>query len=244
VVAGGADAQADRPEIVRLADELGIEIKEAALLADDTVGKILEAMTAGAERGLDSMGRALTISGTIATLLNELGEDVSRDGLRETPMRVGLMWNELLAGADKDPADVLRTRDGGVGFECADYDEMVVLEGIEFVSMCEHHLMPFYGTAAVAYIPDGKVVGLSKLARLVEVYARRLQIQERMTTGIADTLEEVLQPKGVAVMIKATHMCMVARGVKKHATATTNEMRGVFRDDGRARAELLATLRG
>lgn len=225
MVARGADAQADSPTLTTDEQlELHGELCKQAMVREAT--------------------RINEVAYAVSLLLLAVGEDPERDGLVDTPARVGAMWGELVSGMNREPSDVLRTKGGGLGFECADYDELVVLRGIEFVSMCEHHLMPFYGTAAVAYIPDGQVVGVSKLARLVEVFARRLQIQERMTTQIADTLEEAISPKGVAVVIEATHMCMVARGVKKRATMATNEMRGVFREDPRARAEVLASLKG
>lgn len=176
------------------------------------------------------------------SLLVAVGEDPDREGLVDTPVRVGRMWAELLAGRDLKGADVLRTRGGTLGFENPGYDEVVVLRGIEFVSMCEHHLMPFWGTVSIAYLPGNLVVGVSKLARLVEVYARRLQIQERMTQEIADDLLLCLKPKGVAVVVEATHMCMVARGVKKDPTMRTNVLMGVFRDDSRARSEVLSSM--
>jgi len=187
--------------------------------------------------------RAGNIADLTRGLLVALGENPDREGLVDTPLRVGHMWAELLSGANKVAEDVLRTRGGELGFENPGYDEMVVLKGIEFVSMCEHHLMPFFGTVSIAYVPDKQVVGVSKLARLTEVFARRLQIQERMTKEIADTLWEALHPRGVAVVVQATHMCMVARGVKKKATMTTNVMLGVLRADPRARAEFLASLK-
>ncbi len=218
------DAQDDQPTITpEFAEDLGVELFRATVTRN--------------------AHRALAIADLTTGLLMALGEDPDREGLVDTPLRVGHMWAELLSGANKVAVDVLRTRGDDLGFVNPGYDEMVVLKGIEFVSMCEHHLMPFFGTVSIAYIPDKQVVGVSKLARLTEVYARRLQIQERMTKQIADTLWEALEPAGVAVIVEATHMCMVARGVKKKATMTTNVMRGVFREDPRARAELLASLK-
>jgi GTP cyclohydrolase I len=217
------DAQDDQPEIVAIAEDLGIELYVETIRQETN--------------------RVLAVADITRDLLLAVGEDPRRDGLVDTPIRVGHMWLELLSGVDMAPVDVLRTRGEDLGFANPGYDEMVVLKGIEFVSMCEHHLMPFFGTVSIAYVPDKQVVGVSKLARLTEVYARRLQIQERMTKEIADTLWEALHPKGVAVVVQATHMCMVARGVKKKATMTTNVMRGVFREDPRARAELLASLK-
>ena len=142
-------------------------------------------------------------------IIEAVGEDPSREGLLGTPERVGRMYAELFEGLRTDPKELLK-----VGFEVG-HDEMVILKDIPFYSMCEHHFMPFHGVAAVGYIPDGRVVGLSKLARLVDAYARRPQIQEQMTGQIADTLMEVLEPDGVAVVIDAEHLCMTARGVKK-----------------------------
>ena len=191
-----------------------------------------------------NVNQIVGVMAAVRSLLVAVGEDPLRDGLIDTPVRVGRMWAELLAGRDVKGADVLRTRRGTLGFENPGYDEVVVLRGIEFVSMCEHHLMPFFGTVSIAYLPGNLVVGVSKLARLVEVYARRLQIQERMTQEIANDLLLCLKPQGVAVVIEATHMCMVARGVKKDPTMRTNVLMGVFREDARARSEVLESLRG
>jgi GTP cyclohydrolase I len=181
----------------------------------------------------------------VRDLLVAIGENIEREGLRDTPNRVARAWCELVAGADVDPASVLST-----SFEANGYDEMVVLRGIDFHSLCEHHLLPFVGTATIAYVPGmanegGRVVGLSKLARLVDVFARRLQIQERMTVDIASALERSLRPLGAAVVIQARHLCMCARGVgKQNATMVTSRLTGVFKSDTAARAELfkLSTL--
>jgi len=179
------------------------------------------------------------------SLIMAIGEDPTREGLRETPIRVAGAWHELMSGMHTDPLEVIKTTGGGLGFENPGYDEMIVLAGIEFVSVCEHHLMPFYGTAAIGYIPNDQVVGVSKLARLVEVYSRRLQIQERMTAEIAATLNEAISPKGVAVRVEGVHLCMVARGVKqKQARMITQAVHGVFREDGRARAEFTTAIGG
>lgn len=170
----------------------------------------------------------------IVRLIEYIGEDPARDGLRDTPDRVLRAWAELTSGYKQDPADLL-----GKTFE-EPHDQMIVLKDIEFVSTCEHHLMAFLGTATVAYIP-GKVVGISKLARLVDMYARRLQIQERMTNEIAQAVQEHLQPVGVGVIIKARHMCMGCRGVQKPAAEMiTSCMLGALREQPEARAELLA----
>ncbi len=158
-----------------------------------------------------------------ALLLEGLGEDIGREGLKETPQRIARMYEELFAGMGQSPREHLEKTFSAFG------NGMVLEKDIVFYSICEHHMLPFYGKAHIAYLPDGKVVGLSKLARTVEVYARRLQIQERLTAQVADALMEYLQPKGVMVMLEAEHMCMTMRGVKKPGTQTvTLETRGVF----------------
>lgn len=162
----------------------------------------------------------------VRLLLEGIGEDVDREGLAETPDRIARMYEELYGGMDEDAGEHLKKT-----FTVAD-NEMVVEKDITFYSTCEHHLLPFYGKAHVAYIPDGKVVGLSKLARTVEVYARRLQLQEQLTGQIADALMEHLNPKGVLVMIEAEHMCMTMRGIKKPGSKTVSiAKRGVFKED-------------
>jgi GTP cyclohydrolase I len=170
----------------------------------------------------------------IATLLRYLGQDLGREGLRGTPRRVVGAWEEHTAGYGEDPAEIL-----GVSFgEIEGYQGMVVLAGIPFVSHCEHHLAPIVGTVDLGYLPDGRVVGLSKLARLVDVFARRLQIQERMTAEIASALETHLRPRGCGVVVRAVHHCMMGRGVRKAgASMRTSDLRGVFRDDPATRAE-------
>ena len=167
-------------------------------------------------------------------MLLAVGEDPDREGLQRTPGRVARAYAELFAGLHEDPDRHLETVFG------ESYDEIVLLRDIPFQSMCEHHLLPFTGRAHVAYIPDGQVVGLSKLARLVEGYARRPQVQERLTTQIADALMGRLKPKGAAVVIEATHTCMTMRGVKKPgATMSTSALRGLFKKDPRTRAEFM-----
>jgi len=162
----------------------------------------------------------------IKLLLEGIGEDTDREGLKETPERIGRMYEEICGGMDQDAGEHLSK------VFSVDNNEMVLEKDITFYSMCEHHLMPFYGKAHVAYIPDGKVVGLSKLARTVEVYARRLQIQERMTAQIADDIMKYLAPQGVMVMLEAEHMCMTMRGIKKPGSQTvTMVTRGVFAGD-------------
>ncbi len=172
----------------------------------------------------------------VRELLEALGEDPGRDGLLETPRRVADMYVELFEGAATDPGEHLR-----VTFEVG-HDEMVMMRDIPFVSLCEHHLVPFVGHAHVAYLPGphGRITGLSKLARLVEGYARRLQVQERMTTEIAEAIERELAPRGSIVLLEAEHFCLTMRGVKKPGVTTvTSAVRGVFRDDAAYRAEAL-----
>ena len=168
-------------------------------------------------------------------LLDEIGEDSSREGLIKTPKRVAKSWKFLTKGYNTKIKEIVN---GAIFNE--KYDEMVTINNIDFYSICEHHLIPFFGKAHVAYIPNGKVVGLSKIPRIVEVFARRLQLQERMTQEIANTLNEVLSPKGVAVVLEAQHMCMQMRGVEKqNSHATTSFMTGLFREDERTRKEFL-----
>ena len=171
-------------------------------------------------------------------ILVETGEDPDREGLRGTPSRVRRMYAELTAGYHVDPDRLVNN----AIFE-VDYSEMVVVKDIPFYSLCEHHLLPFFGQAAVAYIPEGRVIGLSKIPRIVEMYARRLQIQERMTKQIADFLMERLQPRGVGVVIEASHLCAVMRGVRKPGTImTTSHVLGLFRSADRTRAEFFSHL--
>jgi len=175
----------------------------------------------------------------VRTLLRWAGDDPRREGLLGTPGRVARAFEEFFRGYDTDPVELLqRTFE-----EVEGYDEMVVLRDIRFESHCEHHLAPIIGKAHIAYLPTNRVVGISKLARLVEVYAKRLQIQEKMTAQIANTLDEVLQPKGVAVVIEAAHQCMTTRGVHKPGvTMVTSRMLGAFRDDPSTRREFLAII--
>lgn len=175
------------------------------------------------------------IQKAVNELLIAIGEDPNRDGLKETPARVGRMYEEILAGMGSDPGVHLETL-----FE-EDHNEIVVLKEIPFYSMCEHHLMPFQGKAHVAYLPNGKIVGLSKLARLVEGFARRLQVQERLTCQIADTLMNKVNARGVAVLLEATHTCMTMRGVQKPGSVmVTSAIRGHFVTDHAARDEVWA----
>jgi len=178
------------------------------------------------------------IEKAVREILTSIGEDPDREGLLKTPNRVARAWAEMIAGLQDDPKRHLKT------VFTEEYDEVVLLRDIEFHSLCEHHLLPFSGKAHVAYLPKGKVVGLSKLARLVEGFARRPQVQERLTTQIADALMEALDPVGAACVIEASHSCMVMRGAKKHgSTMVTSALRGCFKDDARSRAEILSLLR-
>ncbi|MBM3287975.1 MAG: GTP cyclohydrolase I FolE, partial [Candidatus Eisenbacteria bacterium] len=168
----------------------------------------------------------------IRSLLLELGEDPSRQGLQKTPRRVAESLRFLTAGHDHDVRQILT----GAIFD-EPYDEMVIVKEIDFYSLCEHHLLPFYGRAHIAYLPDGKIIGLSKLPRIVDAYSRRLQIQERLTQQIAQCIDEAIRPLGVGVVVEAFHLCIAMRGVQKqNAFATTSTMLGVFRDDRAARS--------
>ena len=171
------------------------------------------------------------------TIIRWAGDDPARDGLKETPARVARAYEEFFKGYSDDPEAILKK----TFEEIEGYDEMVVLRGIRFESHCEHHMAPIIGRAWVAYIPKGRVVGISKLARVVNAYAKRLQIQEKMTAQIANIIQEVLQPEGVGVVIKATHHCMTTRGVHKHGTdMVTSRMLGAFRDSQMTRQEFLS----
>ena len=175
----------------------------------------------------------------VEQLLKELGEDVQREGLVKTPERVANSLRFLTSGYGKKVEEVLN---GALFVE--DYDEMVVVKDIDFYSLCEHHLLPFFGKCHIAYMPASKIVGLSKMPRLVEMFSRRLQVQERLTTQIAQTINEVLQPRGVAVVMEALHMCMLMRGVEKqNSKAVTSAMLGAFRDRPETRAEFMELIK-
>lgn len=177
------------------------------------------------------------IERAVREILLAVGEDPDREGLIKTPNRVARAYGELMAGLQDDPKRHLKT------VFTEEYDEVVLLRDIEFHSLCEHHLLPFTGRAHVAYLPDGKVVGLSKLARLVEGFARRPQVQERLTTQIADALMEELSPIGAACVIEATHTCMTIRGAKKHgSTMVTSALRGIFKENPSSRSEILTLM--
>jgi GTP cyclohydrolase I len=175
------------------------------------------------------------IEEAVRAILENIGEDPEREGLLKTPSRVAKMYAELTAGYHVDPQALINDAVFGV-----DYDEMVMVKDIEFSSLCEHHMLPFMGRVHVAYIPNGTVIGLSKIPRIVEMFARRLQVQERMTVQIADFIDNALQPVGVAVVAEGVHLCSVMRGVKKaNAKMITSVMRGVFRSDPKTRAEFM-----
>jgi GTP cyclohydrolase IA len=176
-----------------------------------------------------------SIQAAILKVLVAIGEDPNREGLKNSPLRVARMYAELLAGYGTNPVTLVN----GAVFEIS-YDDMVIVRDIEFYSLCEHHLLPFMGRVHVAYIPNGKVIGLSKIPRIVDMFARRLQVQERMTRQIADFIRDVLKPQGVAVVVEALHLCTMMRGVRKHdARMTTSAMHGAFRANLATRQEFL-----
>ena len=216
------------PEHVRtLVDEIETEIGEADAPAQ-----------AGSIHGSGARHGNGKVEAAVREILLEIGEDPEREGLRGTPDRVHRMYAELTAGYHVDAERLVN----GAIFEVG-YSEMVVVKDIPFYSLCEHHLLPFFGTASVAYIPRGKVIGLSKIPRIVEMYARRLQVQERMTQQIADFLNERLAPQGVGVVVEANHLCAVMRGIRKPGTVmTTSAVLGLFRTRDRTRAEFFSHL--
>jgi len=173
-------------------------------------------------------------------LLVRLGEDPAREGLLRTPERMAKALQYLTKGYREDPRQILND-----ALFTVNYDEMVIVKDVEMFSLCEHHVLPFYGKVHVAYVPNGKVIGLSKIPRLIDVFARRLQVQERLTTQIAETIMEAIQPQGVGVVVEARHLCMMMRGVEKqHSAALTSSMLGLFRDCAETRAEFLSLIRG
>jgi len=178
------------------------------------------------------------IADSVHSILRAIGEDPAREGLRRTPERAAKAWGELTAGTNLTLADVLN----GAIFK-QEYDQMVLVKNIEFYSLCEHHLLPFHGKAHIAYLPAGRVIGLSKLPRLLDVYARRLQLQERLTQQVAEAVQEAIGPKGVAVMVEAAHFCMMMRGVEKqHSTTTTWAFLGELRDNAQLRNEFMTAV--
>lgn len=190
---------------------------------------------------LDTESRQARIEAAVREILLAVGEDPDREGLLETPARVARMYDEILAGLREDPKEHLFKQ-----FSADKHGELVLVKDIAIYSLCEHHMLPFYGKAHIAYIPkDGRITGLSKLARMADGYARRLQVQERLTTQMADAVMEVLQPRGVLVVIEAEHMCMTMRGVQKPGSLTlTSAVRGYFETDVKARAEAMSLIRG
>ena len=182
--------------------------------------------------------RGASFEDLVREMIARIGEDPSREGLVDTPQRVVKSMEYLTHGYSQQPADVVND-----ALFTVDYDEMVIVKDIEMFSMCEHHMLPFFGKVHIAYIPNGRVIGLSKLPRLVEVFARRLQVQERLTTQLAEAIQEIIQPQGVGVVIEARHLCMMMRGVEKqHSAAITSAMLGVFRQQ-ETRHEFLSLLR-
>lgn len=189
---------------------------------------------------VDSSGQSNAIADAVRAILEAVGEDVDREGLTDTPERVARMYAEVFGGLNIDPNSVINTV-----FDDEKHEEMVMVKDIPFYSMCEHHLIPFHGKAHVAYLPNGRLTGLSKLARLVEAYARRPQLQERLTTQIADTLMDALKPHGALVVVEAEHLCMSMRGVKKPGSVTvTSAVRGSFCDQDASRAEAFSLIYG
>ncbi len=177
---------------------------------------------------------------SVRDMLEYIGEDSSREGLLDTPKRVAKAWKFMCSGYDKDAKEIIKS-----ALFTSTNDEMVIVKDIEFYSMCEHHMLPIIGRAHVAYIPNGKVVGLSKIPRVVDVFARRLQIQEQMTEQIADAINEAISPKGVAVVLDARHMCMEMRGVEKICSTTvTSALRGIFKKEKKTKDEFLSIISG
>jgi len=201
---------------------------------DDDAGD-LESLSQDIQDEATLARRHETIENSVRQVLSSIGEDINREGLLNTPNRIARMYDELTSGYDVDPVKLLNS-----ALFKADYDEMIVVQDIEFYSMCEHHLLPFFGKVHVAYIPNGQVIGLSKIPRVVEMYARRLQVQERMTRQIAEFIESVLKPVGVGVVVEGMHLCSMMRGVKKsEAYMTTSAMLGSFRSNSVTRSEFL-----
>jgi len=180
-----------------------------------------------------------SLADLVREILERVGEDPSREGLLRTPVRVAAALEFLTRGYTQSAEDVLRK-----ALFTVSYDEMVIVKDIEMFSLCEHHMLPFFGKVHIAYVPNGKIIGLSKLPRLVEVFARRLQVQERLTTEIAEAIQNTVEPQGVGVVIEARHLCMMMRGVEKqHSAAVTSSMLGVFREHAQTREEFLSLIR-
>ncbi|RME49288.1 MAG: GTP cyclohydrolase I FolE [Caldilineae bacterium] len=208
------------------------QIKQTAPLPPLTLSPVANG------NGTETHTGKTAIEEAVRTILHHIGENPDRDGLRRTPERIARMYDELTAGYHVDPVELVNDALFDVN-----YNEMVLVKNIDFYSLCEHHMLPFFGQAHVAYIPNGKVIGLSKIPRIVEMFARRLQVQERMTTQIAELLEEVLQPRGVAVVVEGVHMCSAMRGVKKaNARMVTSTVTGAFQSNPKTRAEFMEHL--
>lgn len=215
-----------------------VDVDAATIEDDASLGQVVASDGGvGKLEGLQFQSNP-AIEQAVTTILNEIGEDPQREGLLRTPSRVAHMYDELTAGYRVNPDALVND-----AIFTVDYDEMVVVRDIHFYSLCEHHMLPFYGRVHVAYVPQGKVIGLSKIPRIVEMFARRLQVQERMTVEIADFIEQMLSPKGVGVVAEALHMCSVMRGVRKEtASMVTSAMRGAFKADPKTRSEFLALI--
>lgn len=186
----------------------------------------------------DKNETAVRIESAVAALVTALGEDLSKNGLSKTPRRVAVAFEKAFSGYGKDPTSVLTI------FEDKKYDEMIVVRDIEFYSTCSHHMLPFFGTAHIGYIPHGKIIGLSKMPRLVEIFSRRLQNQEKLTVEIANALRDLIHPRGVGVVLEARHLCMMARGVEKQGSSVvTSAMLGLFKKEMNTRSEFLKLIR-
>jgi GTP cyclohydrolase I len=221
--------------VQQLVDEIEREIGEGRITAAQIEGSAAARILGGADEEHRHNG---AVESAVRQILVEIGEDPDRQGLAGTPSRVHRMYAELTAGYHVDAERLLN----GAVFD-VDYSEMVIVKDIPFYSLCEHHLLPFFGNAAVAYIPRGRVIGLSKIPRVVEMFARRLQVQERLTQQVADFLMSHLDPKGVGVVVEATHLCAVMRGVRKPGTImTTSSVLGLFRTNDKTRAEFFSHL--
>lgn len=210
----------------------GLVFYERAMEPIEFDDNLFDERTAGGKVDAEAIQKA------ISSILQAVGENPEREGLKRTPERVARMYAELLSGYKADPIAVVNDAIFDVK-----YDEMVIVRDVEFYSLCEHHILPFMGRVHVAYIPDGKVLGVSKIPRIVEIFARRLQVQERMTRQIADLIRDLLHPQGVGVVVEALHLCMMMRGVQKHnARMTTSAMHGAFRSNLATRQEFLENI--
>jgi len=222
--------------MIRLLSDTNVDTRPSSILFSQIAEAVPDSLFG--EKIVERSGGQ--IHSAVHEILLEIGEDPEREGLEKTPDRVARMLEEITIGYRTDPVRLIN----GALFD-VDYDEMVLVKDIEFFSMCEHHMLPFFGRAHVAYIPNGKVIGLSKIPRIVEMFARRLQVQERMTSQIANFLEDVLDAKGVAVLVEGSHMCAMMRGVKKaQASMTTTRMLGEFKTNVQLRTEFLSLMAG